>query len=478
MRVDEIKRLVEGYVVNARWWPWKGVRKELEVKDIECTDNLVFLLLSTNNSIFQLPLLSVPRIPESAVSRGFCTNSQCFVEAEFTEAYLSEFVKLKYAKYWPVTKRLEDIRVYSAKPLTTESTNAVSLYETNQGLMVLKSYRLLSPVNVEVKVLERLTSKKYRYVPNVCGFLYKGEYASGVLMEYVKGVADGGTPFYAELVDILRGVKRRVDAGLSAKLGVIIGEMHVALNADPVDEFFGAEPVLEKDVSRWSRRVERMYSTGLRRLDEIASSDPGARSELEYWRGLGEVASRVVDQAVSLIEKTARNLFKARIHQDLHLAQMIYTGDGVVDFVITDFEGEPGRTSEERLEKEPVLRDIASMIRSFHYLSHAALMNAYNLSRNEASLRMLKADPTTKWRKTHVLAMTYSYLARVYNKGILGVMPHVLHNIGLYLYPWVVERAVYEFYYESLYRPGWVSIPIVGILESRSLVEKLGRITG
>jgi predicted trehalose synthase len=101
---------------------------------------------------------------------------------------------------------------------------------------------------------------------------------------------------------------------------------------------------------------------------------------------------------------------------------MVYVGDGRVDFVITDFEGKPGRSPEERLEKEPVVR--------------------------------------------HVVSMTYSYVARLTKTKLLPARTGRVRPIGQLLYPWIVERAVYELFYESMYRPTWISITIVGLLEA------------
>ena len=468
-----VSGLVE-YIEKSRWWPWKGARAGVTVVDYEDTGRLLALVLESRGLYFYLPLLRVESTPRGLESRSFCSSSECFVEAEYTTVYLSEFSGLRrgWFKSTSDLRGLRELVVHSAKPLTLESTNAVAEYTTSRGVFVLKSYRLLPEVNVEVKMLEQLTRRGYRNIPRVYGFLYYSKWATGVLMERVEGDVDGGYPFYKALVEYLSsgGRSSRGLVGLASKLGVIIGELHRALNENPEDSFFGAEPVTSSDVEAWSRRVERMYSTALKRVDEyIAVIDSASqRSELEYWRRLLESeALSVVEDAISRLE-LAVELNKARTHQDLHLAQMIYTGDGVRDFVIVDFEGEPGRSGEERVAKEPVLRDVASMIRSFHYLSHAAVMSAYNLTQHEASLKMLREDPTLEWRLRHVYAMTYSYLARMIKSGIVSRSEEeVARSPWKYIYPWIVERAVYELYYESLYRPLWVSIPVTGLLEAR-----------
>src|SRR5262249_57593475 len=61
---------------------------------------------------------------------------------------------------------------------------------------------------------------------------------------------------------------------------------------------------------------------------------------------------------------------KTRLHGDYHLGQVLLVQN---DFVITDFEGEPSRTMEERAEKHSPLKDVAGMLRSFDYAMHAAM---------------------------------------------------------------------------------------------------------
>lgn len=464
----EFKNELEEYLLRARWWPWKNTRQEVNILVYDHVDRLHYLLIESNGLVFQLPLVEVDNVPSSLENRGFCTSGKCYVEAEYTTIFLDLIRKLSKTSYREITTPIEKISVYNSKPLTLESTNTIAVYESNYGKLVLKSYRLLPGVNIEVKILEHLGRLRYRYIPRIHGLLFYEGRATSIIMDYVAGRGDGGTLFYYSLLEYLERNRNAGEIGLASKLGVIIGELHLYLNRESEDSFFGVENTTGRDLSNWEARIEKMYSNGLKRLDEVeASLGETEREELEYWRRKAEEARPIVEEALDLLSKLYKDAVKARIHQDLHLGQMIYTGDGEVDFVITDFEGEPGRTNEERLEKEPVLRDIASMIRSFHYLSHAGIMNALSLTRHKTSLLMMENDPSLEWRIRHVKAMTYSYYARVLKTILMPQEASSPKTIWFYLYPWIVERAVYEFYYESLYRPLWSSIPITGLYEAK-----------
>ncbi|CAG1769186.1 hypothetical protein BAC2_00115, partial [uncultured bacterium] len=66
---------------------------------------------------------------------------------------------------------------------------------------------------------------------------------------------------------------------------------------------------------------------------------------------------------------------RIRCHGDYHLREVLYTGS---DFVIIGFEGNPDRPVSERCIKRSALWDVAGMLRSFHYVSQAALMEEEN----------------------------------------------------------------------------------------------------
>ncbi len=145
---------------------------------------------------------------------------------------------------------------------------------------------------------------------------------------------------------------------------------------------------------------------------------------------------------------------KIRAHGDYHLGQVLFTGK---DFIIIDFEGEPARSfSERRLRRSP-LRDVAGMVRSFHYAAYAAL-NQFDTLRSE------EEELLEKWAE-----QWYHYNAGFYLKAYTeelngtGLIPEDEEDKELMLNTFLLEKAIYELGYELNNRPDWVIIPLRGI---------------
>ncbi|QOR93903.1 alpha-amylase [Thermosphaera chiliense] len=465
--LNRLKEILENnYLPKARWWPWKNTRRQITIVSFQELDGLVFLKFKADNQNFQLPLMKTTGEVNALRERTLCVEKECFVEAEYHPEYYSLISKLPGIEIEVISEPPR--KIVSAKPVTLESTNAVSLLVDDAGeKYVLKSYRLLPETNLEALMIKALALKKFENIPKVYLLIKHEEQVAGILMKYVEGVGDGGYPFYTHLIEYLRKSARLLaTVGLSAKLGTIIGNMHKALNIGHSDRFYGLEEIGLDDIENWIKRMHRYLNTILTRLDEIAAAGESVSPEwMEKWRGLIDNKGLSVVEEASSYLRAYEGLDKGRIHQDLHLAQMIYI-PSTNDFIITDFEGEPGRSPEERVAKEPLLRDLATMVRSYHYLSHAAVMNAYAVSIDQASDIMLNHDPTLEWRLRNMIAMVNSYLASIVGSELARRYKEMSPRKQLSLiYPWIVERSLYEAYYESMYRSEWVSIPIIGLFD-------------
>ncbi|MDH5222330.1 MAG: alpha-amylase, partial [Betaproteobacteria bacterium] len=143
----------------------------------------------------------------------------------------------------------------------------------------------------------------------------------------------------------------------------------------------------------------------------------------------------------------------ARYHGDYHLGQVLLQK---LDFVITDFEGEPARSFDERRAKHSPLRDVAGMLRSFDYARWTALRQALEGHADYERLAPHAADWVARVRRAFLGA--YDEAAR--GSGLYASFDDLHELLELF----ELEKALYELRYELNNRPGWVGIPLTGIL--------------
>ncbi len=231
------------------------------------------------------------------------------------------------------------------------------------------------------------------------------------------------------------------------QLGARTAQMHLALAQETEDPDFTPEPSTRGD-------LEHLADANRAGLQKLAASL--AKKQTEFQGRVADLAAQVLAAAPSLASQTATfvtdpiRILKTRTHGDYHLGQVLDTG---ADFMIIDFEGEPQRSLAERRRKHSPLRDVAGMLRSFHYAAHSALMSGESTPGRAA------------WGE-HWSA----YVCRQFLDGWLetaagaGFLPSEETRRNL-LQALLLEKAIYEVFYELNNRPAWVSIPLGGILQ-------------
>jgi maltose alpha-D-glucosyltransferase/alpha-amylase len=160
------------------------------------------------------------------------------------------------------------------------------------------------------------------------------------------------------------------------------------------------------------------------------------------------------DTVLRRLVSTKIDAQRIRTHGDYHLGQVLFTGK---DFVIIDFEGEPGRTLAERRFKHCALRDVAGLVRSLDYAALSALRNG---SVRPSDVERL--EPFARaWSAAMSAAFVQSYLTTLDGSGLLPEAPaHTSALLDFYL----LDKCLYELDYEFNSRPDWVSIPLYGLL--------------
>ncbi|MEP6702604.1 MAG: putative maltokinase, partial [Betaproteobacteria bacterium] len=237
---------------------------------------------------------------------------------------------------------------------------------------------------------------------------------------------------------------------LAAVLGQRTAELHLAFALRTGNPAFEPEPLSAADLAILSKQVDAQAAVA---LDELQARRAGLPADA---LAEAEAVLRARPKVRQCIEEFAANLppaLKTRTHGDYHLGQVLLTRN---DFVIVDFEGEPGRTFEERRRKSSPLRDVAGMLRSFSYARLNALRLAAQTDVELAELAPLAADWERQARSTFLQA----YDARAQGSGLYGSLDPGKGMLGLF----ELEKALYELHYELANRPDWVRIPLQGIL--------------
>jgi maltose alpha-D-glucosyltransferase/alpha-amylase len=154
---------------------------------------------------------------------------------------------------------------------------------------------------------------------------------------------------------------------------------------------------------------------------------------------------------------------KIRSHGDYHLGQVLNTGK---DFVILDFEGEPCRPLGERLLKRPALVDVAGMLRSFDYAVQSALLA---IERREDHVRL--APWCDLWKNHITSAFLEGYLTGVAKAAFL---PQTEKDFTFLLKAFLLDKALYEIWYELSYRPDLLGIPLCSAYQMLQVVDEWG----
>ncbi|MDR4493025.1 MAG: maltose alpha-D-glucosyltransferase [Nitrospirales bacterium] len=237
-------------------------------------------------------------------------------------------------------------------------------------------------------------------------------------------------------------------------LGLRTGELHAVLASNPEHPDFAPELF-----SEFYRRglYQSMLGTANLALPLLRShvkqlpdsTQPMAKQILEQESQLRKRFLAIRDRKI----KGSR----IRCHGDFHLGQVLYTGK---DFVIIDFEGEPARPLNVRRLKESPLRDVAGMLRSFHYAAQASSIGLVPGVRPEDSATL---EPWAQYWQTWV---SVSYLqAYLSVKDVRKILPISPEDIQILLNAYLLQKAIYELGYELNNRPDWVKIPLNGILQ-------------
>jgi maltose alpha-D-glucosyltransferase/alpha-amylase len=150
---------------------------------------------------------------------------------------------------------------------------------------------------------------------------------------------------------------------------------------------------------------------------------------------------------------------RIRHHGDFHLSHLQFTGN---DVVFTDFDGPINRPMSERRIKRSAIRDVACMIRSFHYVSYAVLFGQVPgiVAAPEAKAQL--QTWAEAWRTWVSAIFLRAYLDAA---GGREFVPESQKQRRILMRSYLIEKCLLEINHELEYRPDWLRIPVRGILD-------------
>lgn len=334
--------------------------------------------------------------------------------------------------------------------------------------LFLKGYRRIRPgVNPEVEIGRFLTevAKFPNCVPVAGQLQYTAQDGTSMTLAIVQGhVSNQGdgwaytTGYLQRYLELRRTSHEPEPAGvhgafldLIKTLGQRTGELHLAFAHRTGDLAFDPEPVQAADLQASRSRNLADATAALNLLE--ANLDQLVPEAKEEARQVLAARDQIRQRIEHFTSGTPRAL-KTRFHGDYHLAQVLLTKN---DFVIIDFEGEPGRSFAERRIKQSPLRDVAGMLRSFSYARLSALRGS---AVNDEELTTL-LPYARQWEHQTREAFLGAYAqATSVQAGLHESLEAGRGLLGLF----ELEKALYELRYELNNRPDWVRIPLQGIL--------------
>ncbi len=395
---------------------------------------------SGSHELYQLPLTFMSRTEAAAsAANGLQRSGETVaIDALAHPEHGRELLRAidRQAEYETDDGALRFHRVEGPLPVDA-AVRPVGVEQSNSSIVfgdetVLKVFRKLEPgINPELELLQFLTSQGFPNIAPLQGWYdYDGRSFAATLGVAQRFLPDAVGGWELALDRIATDPEGLLDE--LGGLGQVTAELHNVLGSDAGDPAFSPEEPSTESLSLLTATIDEDIERIFVRLPEdervasIAGRGQDVRERIAARSQLG-VGGRAI-----------------RTHGDFHLGQTLHTPRG---WVIIDFEGEPARPLFERRQKRSPLRDVASMLRSFAYVTSST-----EVTRGAPA----PADFEDRARRTF-LEQYFSHI----DPALLPAGESAILNL---LSIFELEKAIYELQYELDNRPDWLPIPVAGIV--------------
>ncbi|MEO8468699.1 MAG: hypothetical protein ABI573_03410 [Chloroflexota bacterium] len=312
---------------------------------------------------------------------------------------------------------------------------------------MLKLYRRLAPgTNPEAEILAALDVIGGAPVPDWVGaveYMSRDGSASTTIaieQDYVTGSDDVFETVADELAAWLTGTGPRAATDVLGATGRATARLHLAMGR--MSRSGAAAPGVPPDIGRhaWLEAAELTLDAAIAALRTV---DPDLATQVTD-------AAPAIRRALAPLGKPVPGTTVQRIHGDLHLGQMLRTGDEVL---IVDFEGDPARDPLTRREPGPRLRDIAGLLRSIDHVARSGRRRALALGATPIDPALdASVDAWIEGGRKDFLAAYGSELRE----------PDGLADRAL-LRALEVEKELGELVYAARFLPAWLYAPRAGL---------------
>jgi maltose alpha-D-glucosyltransferase/alpha-amylase len=374
--------------------------------------------------------------------------------------------------------------------IKTEQRNTVVTYGDRYILKLFR--RIETGVNPGMESAQYLASKQFPHVPAFAGALEfqreNGDVACfGLLSAYIPHVQDGwhfthdALHRYFDRVQTVTEItlqdgssdcslvelaEREVPSASLQLLGTYFeharllgqrtGELHLVLAGETDNKDFAPEPF----TPFYQRSLYQSFRNHLTHHFHILE-----RELKNLPDSVRPLAERVLGMRETMlarfrtVHESALDTVRIRCHGNYHLGHALHTGK---DFVIIDFEGEPGRSLSERRIKRPALRDVAAMIRSLDCAAQAVLFRQEEVGTLQVEQVRGVMPWAQFWSRWISASFLGSYLKAVQHSNLV---PNSKSGVSALLDAFVLDRALTEMGNDLSNRRGWLHVSLQSILQ-------------
>ncbi|MBW3611795.1 MAG: aminoglycoside phosphotransferase [Actinobacteria bacterium] len=314
--------------------------------------------------------------------------------------------------------------VERARYLGADQSNTSVVFDER---LIMKLFRRLAQgPNPDAEVTRALVEVGFSNVADPVAEWREDDFDYALVNRFLIGGTDGFSLALLSLRDLYDRRCPPAEAGGdfaydASRLGTVTAEMHLGLA-----RAFGAVPG----------------------QPEVWADDMEAQLARVHLEGIDTARVHQLYQRLRIIGDPGPAV---RVHGDYHLGQVMRTDIG---WYVLDFEGEPDRPLEERRRPTSPLRDVAGLVRSFHYAAQVALRE-WGADADEELVDLADA-----WEHRNRVSFVAGYLG---TEGVNAVLPAVDGDRRLVQAAFELDKAVYEVGYEQSHRPEWVDIPRTAI---------------